>query len=382
MRYTKPSVLGALAAVALIVPTANAQSGRAESRAGGRTEARTYSYSSDDADRAVLGINTGSSGDRDTLGLLITSVSPGSPAEKAGLEEGNRIASINGINLRLSREDAGERDMQGLTSRRLTREMGKLKAGDEVTLKVWKDGAYRDVKIKTVPADELRPRRTSWSSDDWEDRPMFGLNMGSTGSKRDSLGVMIMGITENGPAEKAGLIEGDRIQSVNGVNVRVAGEDAGDPYVSSARAQRLTRELQKAKVGEAVELRVWSGGQVKTVRVAPVRAGDLFKDGERRSGTRFFFGDGMSFSPAMAPMPPMPPTPPTPPAIFFGPRAIQIDGDAIRFRTEQALERAAEAMSRVRVIAPEVRVLPRTQLQARPAQPVRVPAVVRTVTYI
>ena len=93
-------------------------------------------------------------------------------------------------------------------------------------------------------------------------------------------------------AEKAGLIEGDRIQAVNGVNVRVASEDAGDGYVSSARAQRLSRELQKAKVGEAVELRVWSGGQVKTVRVTPVRSGDLFKD-RNRSGTRIYIGDGV-----------------------------------------------------------------------------------------
>lgn len=380
MRYTKPLVLGALAAAAGALPTAtHAQSARAESRARAESEAsRLYSTTRDDADRAVLGINTGSSGERDTLGLLIVSVTPGSPAEKAGLEEGNRIAAINGINLRLSREDAGERDMQGLTSRRLTREMGKLKAGDEVTLRVWKDGAYRDVKVRTVPADELRPRRVSVSSDEWEDRPVLGLNLGSSGSRRDTLGVLVMGLTDGGPAEKAGLIEGDRIQAVNGVDVRVSREDAGDGYVSSARAQRLSRELQKAKVGEAVELRVWSGGQVKTVRVAPVRSGDLFKDRGRSGGRAFYFGDGaMGWGPAMI----APPAPPMPPAVHFGPGAIHIDGDAIRLRAEAAALRAAEIFDRVRVIAPEVRVRPRTQLQARPAVPARV-APVRTVTYI
>ena len=380
MRYTKPIVLGAIAVAATIsiAPTAGAQDSRGDrARAEADRERGTFRVTTaDDEDRAVLGINTGSSGDRDTLGLLIMSVTPGSPAEKAGLEEGNRIAAINGVNLRLSREDAGERDMHGLTSRRLTREMGKVKAGDEVTLRVWKDGAYRDIKIKTVAADELRPRRVSWSSDDWTDRPMLGLNLGSSGSRRDTLGVLIMGLTEGGPAEKAGLVEGDRIQSVNGVNVRVAAEDAGDGYVSSARSHRLSRELQKAKVGEAVELRVWSGGQVKTVRLTPVRAGDLMKDGER-SGTRIFFNDGVGFGGALAPMPPMPPMPP---AFMYGPGTITIDGDAIRLRTEAAVQRAQEALRRVRVYAPEVRVLPRTQLQARPARPVRVQA--RTVTYI
>ena len=65
--------------------------------------ARVY-YSGDRFDgspRAALGINTSSTGTlRDTLGLLVSSVMRGGPAEKAGLEEGNRIASINGVNLR------------------------------------------------------------------------------------------------------------------------------------------------------------------------------------------------------------------------------------------------------------------------------------------
>lgn len=382
MRYTKHVVMGALA-LAVAAPMAQAQSRAERERAErGRTTTTTntfYRTNDDDADRAVLGVSTGSSGARDTLGLLIMSITPGGPAEKAGLEEGNRLASINGVSLRLSREDAGERDMSGLTTRRLTREMRKVKAGDEVSLRVWKDGAYRDVKVKTVAAEDLAPRRVRLTSDEWEDRPVLGLNLGSTGSRRDTLGVLVVGVTENGPAEKAGVIEGDRIQSVNGVDVRVRGEDAGDSWVSSARSQRLGRELQKAKVGEAVELRVWSGGQVKTVRVTPARAGELYKNGRR--GMRMFFGDGaMSFGPAMAPMPPVPPVPPTPPAFFFGPDMV-VDGDAIRLHTERALERAADAMSRARIVAPRVQILPRTQLQARPARPARAPAA-RTVTWI
>ena len=60
-----------------------------------------YRYSTEDhRDRAFLGVSTGMSGVRDTLGLLITAITAGGPAEKAGLEEGNRIAAINRTSLR------------------------------------------------------------------------------------------------------------------------------------------------------------------------------------------------------------------------------------------------------------------------------------------
>lgn len=131
----------------------------AQSTAPSAPRARTYTWTSrDDSDRAMLGISTGSSGRRDTLGLFIETVTDGSPADKAGLEEGNRIASINGVNLKVAREDAGESDMSGAMTNRLVREMRKIKAGDEVTLQVWSDGHYKTVKVKTVAAKELEAK--------------------------------------------------------------------------------------------------------------------------------------------------------------------------------------------------------------------------------
>jgi S1-C subfamily serine protease len=114
-----------------------------------------------DPKRAILGISTSSGGRRDTLGLLVTSVTVGSPAEKAGIEEGNRLQSINGVNLRLSRDDADDDYMQGVNQNRLTREMRKVKAGDEVTVEIYGGGRSRSVKVKTVAAEELSPRRTT-----------------------------------------------------------------------------------------------------------------------------------------------------------------------------------------------------------------------------
>src|SRR3954465_3854861 len=81
--------------------------------------ARAYSLDMQ-APRAVICVSTSTRpGIRDTLGLLVSSVTRGSPAEKAGIEEGNRIAAINGVNLKLAAADIGDPDMESLMTRRL-----------------------------------------------------------------------------------------------------------------------------------------------------------------------------------------------------------------------------------------------------------------------
>ena len=98
-------------------------------------EARSYAYTSrrshDEESRAMLGVSTSSSGKRDSLGLLVTNVTAGSPADKAGITEGDRLVSIDGTSLKLAPSDAGEKDMNGVMTRRLMRTMGELKPGDD-----------------------------------------------------------------------------------------------------------------------------------------------------------------------------------------------------------------------------------------------------------
>ncbi|HEU4564458.1 MAG TPA: PDZ domain-containing protein [Gemmatimonadaceae bacterium] len=304
-----------------------------------------------DEDRAVLGVSTSTTGKRDTLGLLVTGVTSGGPAEKAGIEEGNRIASINGTNLRLSKEDAGESDMMGIASRRLTRELGKVKPGDEVELRVWADGKYKTVKVKTSSREDLPGARRA-SREEMDDRAVVGLGLEGTGSRRDSLGILVTRVAEGGPAEKAGIVEGDRIAAINGVSLRVAPEDAGDEMIAGAKASRFSRELRRLEPGADVELRVWSGGQYKTVRVKAAKASDVYKNEGR--GFRVFVGDRVG----VAPMPPMPPVPPMPPMRMRAPEAgtiviprmdFQFDGAEIDMRgIERAMERAQEAMERAR----------------------------------
>lgn len=257
------------------------------------TAPRAYSYSFNvDPDRPMIGVSTRTSGKRDTLGLLVEAVTRDGPADKAGIEEGDRLVSVNSVNLRLSPADAGESDMEGVANRRLIRELEKQKAGDEVELRVYRDGNTRSVRVKTVTADELNKDSFTTTTNQLgllrnKDRAVLGISLGGNGSRRDTLGVLVVGVANEGPAAKAGIDEGDRVAAINGVDLRVASEDAGDWQASNSRVNRLNRAMENVKAGDAVELRVYSNGQTKTVRVEAAKASDVEGEG--------FFFDGNAF---------------------------------------------------------------------------------------
>jgi predicted metalloprotease with PDZ domain len=294
-------------------------------------------------DRAMLGISTSSGSKRDTLGVLVSAITEGGPAEKAGLAEGDRIQAINGVSLRVSREDAGDDEMGGIMQRRLTRELGKAKAGDEVTLQVWHDGASRTFKVKTVAADDLyKPAKSAAANRD--ERAVIGLGFGLTGSKRDTAGVFVNSVTPDGPAEKAGIVEGDRIAAINGVSLKLSKDDLEDGWVANSRLNRFSREVTKAKAGDVVDLTVVSGGRARSVKVTTVKASALKHEGGR-TFTIFRSPDA-----AAAPMPPMSFTIPAPPKAPAAPRAplmrhYTIDGDEAEVRIH--LDEARKEMERV-----------------------------------
>jgi predicted metalloprotease with PDZ domain len=113
----------------------------------------------------VLGIAVRVSGaERDTLGVLIESVEPGSPADRAGLREGERIAEVNGLSLRVSPEDVGRSESEAVVQRRLERTLRDLQPGDAVTLRVFSGLRGRTVTIQTRPSPRREPRQDNEAS--------------------------------------------------------------------------------------------------------------------------------------------------------------------------------------------------------------------------
>jgi hypothetical protein len=110
-------------------------------------------------------------------------------------------------------------------------------------------------------------------------RAALGIELRSTGTARDTLGVFVEVVTPKGPAEMAGVVEGDRIAAINGVDLRTPAADIDDSYSNGLASHRLTREVQKLTPGSRVTLRVYSGGRFRDVQVVAGKATDVMRLG-------------------------------------------------------------------------------------------------------
>ncbi len=129
---------------------------------------------------------------------------------------------------------------------------------------------------------------------DWGDpnKPTLGIHVGPTGSKRDTLGLFVTYVVPDGPAEKAGIVEGDRIASINGLELRLAPQDLDDEFAGTISSHRLSRAMKKIEVGNKVNLRVYSGGRYKEVQVTSARSADVYKNENHKvSGMWEGFGE-------------------------------------------------------------------------------------------
>jgi hypothetical protein len=171
-------------------------------------------------------------------------------------------------------------------------------------------------------------------------RAALGLEVRSTGTKRDTLGVFVDAVTPKGPAETAGIVEGDRIVAINGVDLRTSTADTEDSYTNGIAAHRLTREVQKLTPGARVTLRVNSGGRIRDVQVTAGKALEVMRLGGRMAmpgmeGMMRFDGPdggGMIFGPQMEMLRGLSRVFPKEPMLRGSPQRIQLRSP-MRYRT-------------------------------------------------
>ncbi|MGZ8265274.1 MAG: PDZ domain-containing protein, partial [Burkholderiales bacterium] len=138
-------------------------------------------------------------------GVLVASVEPNSPAQKAGLQSGDVILSFNGMPVKTANE--------------LPRVVAGNKPGTTVAMEIWRNGAKREVKatLGEFPA-ETAAQQSSPSTRKSSNR--LGLTLRELPpALRNAIGVQYGLVVEavEGPAQAAQLQRGDIILAINNV---------------------------------------------------------------------------------------------------------------------------------------------------------------------
>jgi len=146
--------------------------------------------------------------DKDTAGALVGNVSDGSPAQKAGLVNGDIVVDINGKPV----ADANDLRMK----------ISMMAPDTDVSLRVLRNGAAREVAVKLgeLPTTEaaLQPEGGNAGSNALAGVSVANLDAGSAhdlGLPANTRGVVVTNVSPSSQAADAGLRKGDVIQEVN-----------------------------------------------------------------------------------------------------------------------------------------------------------------------
>ncbi|HET7698057.1 MAG TPA: trypsin-like peptidase domain-containing protein [Vicinamibacterales bacterium] len=181
-----------------------------------------------------------------TNGALINKVNPNGPADKAGVEPGDVVVEFGGKPVK---------DSDSLVAMVVS-----TKPGTSVPIVVYRNNQRRSLNVVVdeldLDAEQSRTARRGGSTPDNPEPTATGLGMTLEQitpeiARRLDLpanagGAIVSDVDRNSPAANGGVIPGDVILEVNRQRV--------------ANVSQITRELQKAQLGQPIFMLVWRNG--------------------------------------------------------------------------------------------------------------------------
>lgn len=205
---------------------------------------RSYAFSDCDENKAFLGIKM-----KDSMedGVMVTEVIENTGAESAGILANDIITSIDN-------EKVGSYDD-------VVKKISSMEPGDEVKIELVRDGKKKNVKatlgekknefFQTFDFDFDTDEPNIWVQKGGNSSQAFlGVSPGCS-DKANGEGVYIGHVTPGSSAEKAGLLNGDIVKSINGTTVnsfselsdQIGESNPDDPFTLVVNRNEETLEL-------------------------------------------------------------------------------------------------------------------------------------------
>jgi Do/DeqQ family serine protease len=179
---------------------------------------------------------------KEPAGVAVTEVQPNTPAEKAGINSGDVIISMNG------------EPIKDLNSFRL--KVATMKPGSEVKLALWRDGKERSVTVTLGELPGQRAASGDGPGEGTESRSLTGVSVEPLTPQalrqlelpQNTTGVVVTDVSQASPAFAAGLRRGDVIEQVNRKNIatveefeRAVAQAGKEPILLQVRSQGGSR---------------------------------------------------------------------------------------------------------------------------------------------
>ena len=216
----------------------------------------------------------------ETKGFLVTDITSGSPADKAGIHGGDVLTDLNGTEVELGGDVITGID--NTTVRKIDDLLSYLETqkqvGDTTKLTIIRDGKPQEVNVILSDRSLSQAGQQSkqlQSSQQQQQKPSLGVsgvNINPEIAKAMNLtqtsGFLVVDIIAQGPANKAGLRGGFAISNINGTEVELGGDViTGIDNTTVRKIDDILSYLDTKNVGDKVILKVLRDNKAEDIAV-------------------------------------------------------------------------------------------------------------------